>query len=574
MSSSTVEQIKARLSITDVVGSYLKLEKAGINFKACCPFHNEKTPSFFVSPNRDSYHCFGCSKGGDIFSFVQDIEGVDFVAALKSLAERAGVELAPERNENKSVKDRLYELLDRAAGFYREQLTKAPLVRDYLHGRGLSDATIEKFSIGYVGDAWRTIVSYLRDQGFSDGEIEQSGLAIKGELKPGQREVPFYDRFRSRVMFPIRDYSGRVIGFSGRIYGSADETVAKYINSPQTALYDKSRALYGFDLAKLAIRQQNVCVLVEGQMDLVLSHQAGVNNAVAVSGTALTEEHLRNVRRLTDTLVMAFDGDGAGIRAAKRAIEMALLLEFEVKVAELPEGKDPADLVRDNPDQWTIAVDQAKHVIDFYLAVLARKEKDSRALGKAVRAEVLPYVARLASRLDQAHFVKKISVILGIGEQPIWQEVDSIRIGVAPKNPSANSGQAPEVIVKNRLDRVSEVMFGLLWWQETGEYEAVVSDLFKKAKDLAGENFASLLSVYESKKNQLILAAELSAGDRKDFNHLLLESYEQFRVEFLKDQLNQTLALVKAAEVAGNTDDIDRYLKKCQDISNQLRSLS
>lgn len=570
MSSSTVEQIKARLSIVDVIGSYLKLEKAGINFKACCPFHNEKTPSFFVSPNRDSYHCFGCSKGGDIFSFVQDIEGVDFVAALKSLAERAGVELTPERNENKSVKDRLHELLDKATSFYSEQLSKAPLVRDYLHSRGLSDATIEKFSIGYVGDAWRTIVTYLRDQGFTDSEIEQSGLAIKGELKPGQREAPFYDRFRSRAMFPIRDNSGRVVGFSGRIYGSADETVAKYINSPQTALYDKSRALYGFDVAKLAIRQQNMCVLVEGQMDLVLSHQAGVNNAVAVSGTALTEEHLRNIRRLADTLVMAFDGDGAGIRAAKRAIEMALLLEFEVKVAELPDGKDPADLVRENPDQWLIAVEQAKHVIDFYLAVLARKETDQRALGKVVREEVLPYVARLASRLDQAHFVKKISQMLGIGEQPIWQEVDSIRVGVVPKKDDVVKNETSS---KNRLERVSEVMLGLLWWQETGEHQAVVLDLLKKAKELAGENFDSLMALYEPKKNQLILATELSAGDRKDFNHLLLESYEQFRVEFLKDQLSQTLALVKAAEVAGNTADIDRHLKKCQDISNQLRSL-
>lgn len=569
MSSAVVEQIKARLSITDVIGSYLKLEKAGINFKACCPFHNEKTPSFFVSPNRDSYHCFGCSKGGDIFSFVQEIEGVDFVAALKSLAERAGVELIPERAENKSVKDRLFELLDRAASFYSDTLTKAPLVKDYLHGRGLSDDTIEKFRVGFVPDAWRTIVAYLRDQGFTDSEIEQSGLAIKGEPKPGQREVPFYDRFRSRVMFPVRDGGGRVIGFSGRIYGATDETVAKYINTPQTLLYDKSKALYGFDLAKLSIRQKNVCVLVEGQMDLVLSHQAGLTNTVAVSGTALTEEHLRSLRRLADTLVMAFDGDMAGIRAAKRAVEMALLLEFEVKVAELPDGKDPADLVRDDPDKWIKAVNEAKHVIDFYLAVLARKEADQRALGKTVRGEVLPYVARLASRLDQAHFVKKISHLLGIDEQPIWQEVDSIRVGVAPKK----EVEAKEASTKNRLERVSEVMFGLLWWQGEGENKSVVLDLFKKAKDLAGESFDSLLALHEPKKNQLILATELSSGERKDFDHLLVEAYEQFRVEFLKDQLTQTLALVKKAELAGQAADLDRYLKKCQDISNQLRNL-
>jgi DNA primase len=304
-------------------------------------------------------------------------------------------------------------------------------------------------------------------------------------------------------------------------------------------------------------------------MDLILSHQAGVTNTVAVSGTALTEEHLRAIRRLADTIVMAFDGDGAGIRAAKRAVEMALLLEFEVRVAKLPDDKDPADLVREDPAQWLAAVDQAKHVIDFYLAVLTRKETNARTLGKVIRAEVLPYVARLASRLDQAHFVKKISQLLDIDEAPIWQEVDNVSAGVPPKQTVENK---PETNERNRLDRVSEEMFGLLWWQVGGEHGDFINELFAKIKKLTADDWESIIARYEPKKNQLILAAELSYGDQKDFKRLCAEACEQFRLEFLKEQLNRALAMVKTAESAGNTADLDRYLKKCQDISNQLRS--
>lgn len=575
MSSSTVEQIKSRLSIVDVIGSYIKLEKAGINFKACCPFHNEKTPSFVVSPDRDSYHCFGCSKGGDIFSFVQDIEGVDFPSALKSLAEQAGVELTPGRVQDKSSKERLFDLLDQATNFYTSSLNSTPLVRDYLHSRGVNDSSIDRFSVGYVPDAWRAVITYLRGKGFSDEEIEKSGLAIKGELKPGQNEAPFYDRFRSRIMFPIRDTGGRVIGFSGRVYPPASSgqvvEVAKYINSPQTLLFDKSKVLYGFDLAKVSIRQKNVCVLVEGQLDVVLSHQAGITNTVAVSGTALTEEHLRSIKRLSDTLVMAFDGDVAGIRAAKRAVEMALMLDFEVKIAELPEGVDPADLVQANPEKWLEAIDQAKHVIDFYLAILARNNNDQRILGRAIREEVLPYVARLTSRLDQAHFVKKISNLLAIDDKPIWQEVDVLRSGAVYAKEDIIKTENSD---KGRLDKVSEVLFGLLWWQDSGDDKDVVEELFVKMKSLLSDNFENVVSHHEKRKNQLVLATELSTGDRQDFKNLLLKAYEEFRVEFLKDQLNKTLILVKKAESAGDVEDIDRYLKKYQDISNQLRSPS
>ena len=286
--SSPVEQIKQRLSVVDVIQSYIKLDKAGANFKARCPFHSEKTASFFVSPARDIWHCFGCSRGGDIFAFVMEIEGVEFIEALKILAERAGIKLKMEDPRLRNERVRLLDLMKDAADFYRRELDKREEVLDYLHKRGLKTETIQSWHLGYApqeSEGWRNLYEYLLSKGYSDEEMEKTGMAIKAD----QREKRYYDRFRGRIMFPIFDFSGRVVGFSGRLYPEIEkEGVGKYINSPQTVLYDKSKILYGFDKAKTEIRKKDACVLVEGQMDVLMSHQAGVANSVAVSGTGLT----------------------------------------------------------------------------------------------------------------------------------------------------------------------------------------------------------------------------------------------------------------------------------------------
>jgi len=354
--SSTVEQIKERLDIADVIGSYLKLDSAGSNLKARCPFHNEKTPSFFVSPSRQTYHCFGCDRGGDILSFVQEIEGQDFPGALKILAERAGVEIKRESSAVKSDKDKLFAVLEEATSFFESNLKEQKEVIEYLKKRGLKGETAKRFNVGYAPSGWSNLYEMLKKKGYPDVIMDKAGLIIKGEKG-------YYDRFRSRIMFPITDVSGRVVGFSGRIFGAENEKTAKYVNSPETELYNKSKILYGFDKAKFAIRKKGFCILVEGQMDLLMSHQAGLQNTVAVSGTAFTEEHLKIINRLTDSLIIAFDSDDAGIDASKRGVDTALSIGMDVKIVALPKGLDPADLILKEKQKWVKQVENAEHVI-------------------------------------------------------------------------------------------------------------------------------------------------------------------------------------------------------------------
>src|SRR3989344_154783 len=381
--ADTVQQIKDRLSIVDVVSQYLKLERSGGSLRARCPFHAERTPSFFVSPERGTYHCFGCNAGGDIFSFVEQIEGLDFKGALKVLAEKAGVPLVYERPEKRDSRDRLFELLETAAIFYASRLNDSS--REYLAKRGITEGTLKSFRVGLAEEAWSAASDYLREKGFSEKEIIETGIAKKGERG-------MLDKFRNRIMFPIADSAGRIVGFSGRIFpgttspkdlatGQVERTDGgfeppKYMNSPETPLFHKSQILYGFDRAKQAIRKHNCAVLVEGQLDLLASHQAGWGNTVAVSGTAFTPEHAALIRRMTDNLVIALDADEAGIKAAGRAARAAIAGGLNVKVAQIPTGLDPADLIlQKGAEAWRDAIRNAKDIIAFLLDVLEEHMK-------------------------------------------------------------------------------------------------------------------------------------------------------------------------------------------------------
>ena len=273
-----VSKIKDRLDVVDVISGYLKLQKAGINFKARCPFHNEKTPSFVVSPERQVWHCFGCSKGGDIFSFVQDIEGVEFPEALRVLAAKAGIELESFNPAVKDDKTKLYEVCESATKFFEKQFLSSTgkLALEYLKNRGVAEPTIQEFRLGFAPNDWNALGTFLKNCGYSENEIIEAGLAVKRNDSSG-----VYDRFRSRMMFPIWDLNGQVVGFTGRIFGTDDKESAKYINTPQTRIYDKSRILYGLNKAKMEIKSADQCVLVEGNMDALMSYQAGVKNVVA-----------------------------------------------------------------------------------------------------------------------------------------------------------------------------------------------------------------------------------------------------------------------------------------------------
>ncbi|MFA5131734.1 MAG: DNA primase [Candidatus Paceibacterota bacterium] len=418
------DQIKENLSITDVVSTYIRLEKSGAQFRARCPFHNERTPSFYVSPERKSFHCFGCQTHGDIFTFVEKIENIPFFEALKILADRAGVELT---NSQKNKEDtRLISLLKDATDNFEKNLKQSPEAMHYLIDRGLTEDTIKTFHIGYAKNEWRDTFIALVAKGYQPEEIELSGLAIKATDDNGNTKG-WYDRFRGRVMFPIRNVSGATVGYSGRIMPSlVDPSVAqgKYVNTPETALYHKSKILFGYDTAKKKMAETKSVVVVEGQMDLCMSYQAGVHNTVAVSGTAFTDEHIHIIKRFCDTVILSFDTDTAGKNALKKTALLCLLGGLDVYVVGDIGTKDPADLIKERPEAWIQAVEKKKHVVEVMLSHIMEEEKDDRKQGQRIVTEVLPFLRAILSPIDRAHFIKVISGKSHIPESTLTEELN------------------------------------------------------------------------------------------------------------------------------------------------------
>lgn len=427
--NSDIEEIKSRLNIVDVVGNYIKLEKAGINYRARCPFHNEKSASFFVSPSRQLWHCFGgCNEGGDIFKFVMKIEGVDFVDALKILADKAGVALKRDSEDWQKVKNErqiLIDLLERSCKFYTAQLDKSKTGKEaieYLLKRGMKEETIKDWRLGYAPDTWTGLSDYLIGQGFKREDIVSAGLGIKKD------STKFFDRFRSRIMFPIFDLNSQVSGFTGRIFNSDDE--AKYLNTPNTLLYDKSRALYGMDKAKMEVRQKDFCVLVEGNVDCIMSHQAGIKNCIAVSGTALTPLHLGIIKRYSSNLVLAFDMDLAGNNATKKGIDLAIKNGFNVKVISMVAEKDPADIILlEGEEKWRDLVNLAKPINEFYFE-LAFKNRNPELLEdkKKIISDLLPILKKIDNNIEQSYWIENMSHRLKIKDEDIRTELKKVKI--------------------------------------------------------------------------------------------------------------------------------------------------
>jgi len=572
--STHVEQIKERLSISDVVSSYVKLEKAGANFRAKCPFHNEKTPSFFVSPSRDSYYCFGCGVKGDIFSFVENFEGTDFKGALKTLAARAGVELAPVNKKDEDRKARLYNALEDATQFFEKNLETSKDAREYILGRGITDKTIETWRIGYILPEWQGLQSHLTNKGYTEKELLDVGLIKRSEKGSG-----YYDRFRGRVMFPIMDASGRVIAYSGRILpdkknSEYKEDSAKYINSPETTLYEKSRVLYGYHIAKGSIRKHDFSILVEGQMDVVLSSQAGYTNTVAVSGTALTADQLLLIARLSNNVVIAFDADVAGVAAGGRGIDLALSRGMDVKVAALPKGKDPADLIKEGPDVWKQTVRSAKHVIDFYLAYLSDLHSDMRKLRLAVEKVVIPYVAHIPNKIDQAHFVGNIATSLQIAEDPVWDSVRSLQKKSNPLVETVFTGDSK--VLRTRPDLIERRLFSILLWQEDLEEETRIVDtkqLRSTLSDIFGESsLKEKITAIVNNGDEHLFEIEQLYSEVENLEKEVEELCTSFRSEHLKDDYQKALNDLKKAEEKGDSKAVERAMKKCRELSEALHT--
>jgi len=579
--NSSVAKIKERLSIEEVVSSYIKLEKAGANLKARCPFHNEKTPSFFISPDRGSYYCFGCGASGDIFSFVEEFEGLDFKGALKLLAERAGVLLeaySKKQREIESEKEKLYRAMEEATKYFENNLKQNKEVLDYLKSRGLTEKSIKDFRIGFAFLDWRLLYSYLKTNGFTDTEIEKVGLVKKPARSEGGSEKGMYDRFRGRIMFPIADSSGRIIAFSGRIFID-DGKSAKYLNSPETPIFSKNAVLYGIEKAKDSIRKNNFSILVEGQMDLILSHQAGYKNTVATSGTALSDStvskenvvsNLGLIRRLSDNLVLSFDADKAGANATVRAGKIALSLGMDVKVVDLPDGVDPADCISQDgltsgSFAWKEAIKNSKHIIEFLLnKVLKNFGVDARKVGREIKEKILPFVNALESSIEKMYFLKKISDLSGISQNALQDDLKKIEQEF--KYEKEEIKEAKEALKKiYRKDYIERKLLGIALWQKS--LTTPIID-FKTMLEKLGE----VSQKYKDIMQDLIFEAEVFYINNEKLEDSVKEMFLNLEEENINEELNRKILELKKTknEEAGKIilKEINELTKKKEDIKN------
>jgi DNA primase len=478
-----IDEIKERLDIVEVISSYIPLQKAGRNYKALCPFHSEKTPSFVVFPDTQTWHCFGaCNTGGDVFSFVMRRENMDFGEALRLLAQRAGVSLEPLREGEQAearLRERLYKLNALAAEYFHYLLLNSPdgaRAREYLAQRGLSAETLETFQLGYAREDWRALGQHLTAKGYSWSDLMEAGLVIEG------KEHGYYDRFRGRLMFPIRDARANVVGFGAR---ALDESLPKYLNSPQTAVFDKSGVLYGIDKAKAAIRETGFAVIVEGYVDVLMAHQCGRKNVVASMGTALTDRHVRIIKKMTKKLVLALDADTAGDHATVRGLEVAKeafdrrtmpvptwrglvryedQLDAEIRVAVLPQGLDPDEVLKDNVEVWDALISGALPVVEYYLrTVIAKFDLRSPKDKVAAAREVLPLIREIGSAVERSHYLQQLAHILRVDERTLAQELEGRRASRA-QSAGRSTGPQETVAAVERFGRLSAqpgLTFGL-----------------------------------------------------------------------------------------------------------------
>ena len=430
---SVIDEVKQRTDIEAVIGQYTTLKKAGRTLRALCPFHTEKTPSFFVYPDRQSWHCFGaCATGGDVFSFVMKKEGIDFGEALRLLAEKAGVTI-PSKLENdpeQDKKERLYGANEAAARYFHNQLLNSPVAEKashYLTKRGVSAKTITDFQLGFSPSSREVLREHLLEKGYTEGELVDAGLIIASE------NGRTYDRFHGRLMFPIQDARGHITGFGARVL---DDSLPKYMNSPQTSLFDKSGSLYGINLASSAIRKHDLAVIVEGYMDVIIAHQYGFANVVASMGTAITDKQVNTLKKLTGNLALALDADSAGEEAMLRCITYENILDTELKVILLPEGKDPDEVIKETAGVWQSLVEKAIPVLDYTFDIVAAKFDLSTASGKSLATRrLLPNIAEIKDTIRQGHYLQKLSSLTKISGHNLEGELRKTKNG-RDKQPS------------------------------------------------------------------------------------------------------------------------------------------
>jgi DNA primase len=565
-----VNEIKEKNDIVDVVSSYIDLKKAGINYKASCPFHKEKDPSFMVNPERQIYKCFGCGEGGDVIDFIENIEGVEFPDALKILADRAGVKLKQiDREEFRESKD-LYATNELSADFYAYILKNQEAgekALSYLKDqRGLDLKSIDKFKLGYAPKSWQSLTKFLKKKGHSQDNIIKAGLAIEG------KNDSIYDRFRGRIMIPIFNPAGRIVGFSSRILPEYDDgKMGKYINSPETQVFNKSKILYGKNFANKSIREKNQAILVEGQFDVISSHINGFKNTVASSGTALTQEQINLIARIAETIIFAFDKDSAGGEATKKGIDLALMANLEVKIALIPgKFKDVDEVVQANPDLWQKALEDSKEIIAYYFSQTIPKDSNNLSANqkRKIAKILIKQISKTEDPIVQGDWIQKLSEKLEIDQDFLYQALDKYSADDSRESQDQLSSKS------TNLDK-EERFLGLIMTFE---------DIFDKIKSKFDP---SLLK--NKKLSQLYTKVEeeglnnLKGSQKKLADRLILEvenDYEEEDEATALEEIKQVIAKIKSydkeeiktsfarkikeAEQAGDIKKVKELIKKFQ----------
>lgn len=569
--SSDVERIKEQLSIIDVVSPYVKLEQSGKHLKGKSPFTTERTPSFFVSPDTNLFHCFSSQKGGDIFTFIQEVEGVDFKGALRILADKAGITLSKKNTRDNDERSQLYEIMDTASRFYEVQLRKDSKAVEYLTGRGLTKESIAEFRIGYAGEGWQQLYDVLRSKGYSDTLIEKAGLGLQG--KRGM-----YDRFRERIMFPIADTQGRIVAFTGRIFvkenSDTDPTkTGKYINSPETPIYNKSKVLYGYDRAKRAMMMENTCVVVEGQMDVIMAHQAGTTHTVALSGTALTSEQIQLIARFAHTIIFALDADRAGIEATKRSTMLAYQADMYVSIIPIGEGKDPADMIAHDPSLWHTALTQTISYISYRLqligASLSLPEKKN-----IITQDIFPFINALSSEMSQDAELQKVSHLLGVAHESVRNDFSSWQKNETQSFNNVPLAEKPPQQQRITLHPLEKEILGICLWKkdeaECADHVAVQQEEYQKA--IGEKRYHSTWEYAQKHATDLIFHVEMlyDTVSSDEVCRILSSLVERATLQALKKRRDHLTQRIRILEQTGKEKESESLLQEYQQLHQEI----
>ncbi|MEI7620330.1 MAG: DNA primase [Candidatus Falkowbacteria bacterium] len=586
------EEIKSKLDIAEVLGEYISVRPAGGNLRAVCPFHQEKTPSFMISPEKQIWHCFGCGRGGDIFGFVMEMEGLTFSEALRLLAPKAGVTLKREDLQETSKRSRLLDILEISRDYYHLQLFKNDSIKNYLKDRGLNEDTVRNFKIGYSPESWDDIINILKQKKYSDEEIFLAGVSAKKE-----GTAKYYNRFRDRIMFPINDVSGQAIGFSARVnpaHSNPDlEKMGKYINSPQTNIYDKSRVLFALDKAKQAIKQENLAIIVEGQMDAISSHQHGFKNTVASSGTALTAEQIKLIKRYTNNVALAFDADNAGQIAADRGIKEAMEAELDIKVIIIPDGKDPDETLRHNPASWEEAIKKARPMMEYYFDKVLTEVDLTQANGKRLVAKkILEMINKFNNKIEADHWIRRLGERIDIGEEVLRETLNTLRKPVEVKYTKKIS-LADRIDTRfSREEKLSELLLSLvLKYPDFTEY--VANNLSAEHLDgLHNRLFYNQLIIYYNTNKALdyrSFRSHLESQDRAlasqlDALSLLADKdFAEIELDLVKGEIIKIILALKKSSLKNRMAEVEKQIalaernndtQKSGDLMSELKLLS